>query len=585
MLKLDPKSLSPDPVYGHQLPVDPDGWARIDLFPVELCDAMGVNKEAWSELDRFSPANALAVEGQNGRADLLLDFGAEIEAELELEIDAPNGMNIYATFGESQAEAAGLGGYGQGEWCQVRHWHIAETGAQRHRFPATGFRFVRLQAHDLNETAELRSVVAHATFVGAAQIGDLLCEEKHFQRLWQTSAYTARACTRPDDLWDGIKRDRLGWYGDARITALTYSAIFFDPMPAAAMLMKLPTEDWVNGIPNFSFDAVAIFRDLLLTHGLDIPFRDDNLARIRAMLKWTAKTQTNDDGFIIKTATDLQFGYGFLDWSALPVGGRLEELSWLQMKYLEALRNAAQIARWLSDERAAEEYTAQADALAARIVERFWDADCGFHHSLRCVRPDYEKYEPGWGEVSYEPDADFGPSGPSRHATACAVFSGLATGDRRELMLKQLDEVEQPPVITPMFLYYEQEARAQLGDPAGALRRMADYLRAMVEPNDAATIWESFEPEVTDFRKWGLHAWPKSLCHGWGSGLVPLTQRWMLGLENLGPGWSRLRIHPTARPQAFSATVPTSFGVIKAECGGDRVHYQMPDGIEVEDCR
>jgi alpha-L-rhamnosidase len=583
MLMLHPQSLSPDPCYAQSLMIDTDGWARVDLHPVELCFHSGL-KAAPPELDRFRAASPIVVTGdQDARGELLLDFGTEIEAELEIVIEAPQAMNVYATFGESRPEAEGLGGYGQGRWCQVQHWHVPERGVCDHRFPAVGFRFVRLQLHDIRHPVTLREVVAHAQFVGEQQVGDFECEDKLLQRLWQTSVYTARACTRPDDIWDGIKRDRLGWYGDARIAAMTYATTFLDPAPASGMLAKLPTDEWVNGIPNFSFDAVAMLRDLLLAHGRDIPLRDENLQRIRAMLEWAEATQTNGDGFIIKTDAELQFGYGFLDWSSLPVGGRLEQLSWLQAKYLEALRNAAQISSWLGDSESAERYRLRADKLSGRIVEKFWSDECGFHHTLRRVREGYEKYSPGWGEASYNTDSDLGPSGASRHATAAAAFAGLATTDRWSLMLEELDKLDQPPVVTPMFLYYEQEARARLGDPIGAIERMRSYLADMVETNDAATIWESFEPQVRDFRKWGLHAWPKSLCHGWGSGLVPLLQRWLLGLENLAPGWSRVRLHKPAMEMGFSATVPTPFGPIRVDREPGRApKYQLPSGIDVE---
>jgi len=585
MLLLHSKSQSPDPCYGRTLEVTHNGWAHLDLYPVECIGAMGIDISPWQQLNRFKSPPELEVKGNAlGRADLLLDFGCEFESELEIQLIAPAPMNIYVTFGESEPEAAGLGGYGQGPWCQVHHWFIPETGLNSHRFDPVGFRFIRIQFHDLDKPATLVSVVGHGSFVASRQIGDFECEDNVFQRLWQTSAYTARACVRPDDIWDGIKRDRLGWYGDARITALTFGATFFDPRPASAMLTRLPSEEWVNGIPNFSFDAVMMLRGLMMNHGPDIPFLDDTIGRIHSMLDWVRRTQTNDEGFIIRTKAKLFFDYGFLDWSALPIGGRLEELSWLQAKYLEALRAAALISRWMNDTQRQQIYEHEAVKLEKSIVQKFWDDSCGFHHTLRRTRIGYEKYGPGWGDASYDGKTDFGPSGASRHSTATAVFAGLTGKDRNETMLKSgLIGQEQPPVITPMFLYYETEARARLGDTAGAIQQMTDYLRAMVLPNDAATIWESFEPEIQDFRRWSLNNWPKSLCHGWGSGLVPLTQRWILGLENLGPGWSTIRLHEPALSMKFRATVPTPLGLITVNRPNpdSPPEYDFPEGISV----
>jgi hypothetical protein len=46
------------------------------------------------------------------------------------------------------------------------------------------------------------------------------------------------------------------------------------------------------------------------------------------------------DGFLIRTDRQYFFGIGFVDWSLMPVGGRFEELCWLQCRYVEGLRTA-----------------------------------------------------------------------------------------------------------------------------------------------------------------------------------------------------------------------------------------------------
>lgn len=516
-------------------------------------------------MSRWQAPEALTIPGDAlCRAEILLDFGAEIEGELEVTLDAPRAMNVFATFGESEAEAAGLGRYGQGNWTQAWDWFVESAGVFTHRFLLTGFRFVRLQFHDLDSPARLLRVVVIASFTGEKQKGDLICEDKILQRLWQTSAYTARLCTRPDDFWDGIKRDRHGWFGDARITAMAWAATFFDPAPVSGMLARLPEDEWANGIPNFSFDGVAMLADQIRVYGLDVPLRDENWNRVKKFLDWVDRTQTNGLGFIHKTTAALFFDHGFLDWSSMPVGGRPEDLSWLQCKHLEALRSAAQIGEWLGDLEPAQRYAARANSLARRIVETFQAPGGGLHHTLQTLRPGCEKYGTGWAAP-----ADGPPSGASRHSIACAVFAGL------EAVAKG-DIGDQPPVITPMFLYYEMEARARLGDPEGAITTMRNWLADMVLPHDGTTIWESFEPEVKDFRKWGLGLFPKSLCHGWGAGLVPLVQRWLLGLEILAPGCTKIRRHKPVFDLPLRATVPTPHGNIEIENG----IVNLPNGVK-----
>jgi hypothetical protein len=186
--------------------------------------------------------------------------------------------------------------------------------------------------------------------------------------------------------------------------------------------------------------------------------------------------------------------------------------------------------------------------------------------------------------VSYDEKKRFGPSRPSRHAAARGALAGMLDESRRAQTLRALDDDSIPGVITPFYQFYEQWARAVCGDPAGALKRMVGYLEAMLVPTDGATVWESFEPEVRGFQRWSLHAFPKSLCHGWGSGLVPLAQRWLLGLEVRAPGFAEIALHtPVPMPWAFDATVPTPRGPLRiARDGGDApVRYSVPEGIAV----
>jgi hypothetical protein len=120
------------------------------------------------------------------------------------------------------------------------------------------------------------------------------------QRVWQSAVYTTRVCSRPDSFWDGVKRDRVGWYGDARVTQLVADAAFADPGPSAAMLAILPTDRWTMGIPGYTFAAIAMLRQLILAHGLDQPGVRELFERVRAVMRWARETQLNRSGLIVR---------------------------------------------------------------------------------------------------------------------------------------------------------------------------------------------------------------------------------------------------------------------------------------------
>ena len=109
-------------------------------------------------------------------------------------------------------------------------------------------------------------------------------------------------------------------------------------------------------------------------------------------------------------------------------------------------------------------------------------------------------------------------------------------------------------------------ARALSGDPAGALLNFRNYVGNLIESEQSATIWERYEPSISDMRKYfGRNwEWAYSLCHGWGAGAVPLTTRFLLGIESIKPGFKTINIAPcSGLDWSFNATIPTPYGGIQ----------------------
>ena len=603
-----PQSWSPDPTYGRKATPLNDSQCAMALFPLRIVHVWPETENAhlWgAALDLFDdPGDLVLKPDPHDRVDIILDFGTELDASLELCITTGALCNVTAFFGESLPEAQGLvpGGVPRPDLM----WHVPGAGVHSHHFDAIksfgqtikktqrGFRYIRLLFQDVTDHLTINNLVAHARFTFLERLGDFHCSDELFQHVWQASLYTARLCTRPDAFWDGIKRDRIGWFGDARITKAAVDSVFFDPRPAEAMFDLLPTDDWGNGIPNYSFDAIAMLKQHVLTFGLDVPEEQEGYDRIAKLLRWAKATQTNEDGFIVRTDRSYFGDIGFLDWSEMPVGGRLEELSWLQCKYVEGLRDAACLARWLGRPDDAGEFGAEADRLAARVIDAFWRPAVGFIHTLNHVGPVANPHLPGGDghyQRTYIDKIALGPSGPTRQANALAVWAGICSPEMRKTILDNVFDSENIlPIVTAYFTYYEQAARAECGDPAGAIIRMRDYVGAILQNEDASTIWEKYDPRITDLRKYYGHFelgwdWPLSLCHGWGSGAVPLALRYLLGIRPAGPGFGSISIAPALEiPWAFEATVPTPHGIISVERSEESgpVRYALPGSIELE---
>ncbi len=592
---LDPRTLSPDPTLRHEPSWESPLQGHLDLEPASIVNAQPAIDSPWHCPITLKPDS-------QGVIDILLDFGTELDALLQITVTTTSLCNVAIYFGESVPEARGM------ILAHAPHpmltWHLPSSGTHElrgdramwldrpiSRDTLRGFRFVRLVFQDVRDHLRIDRCVASARFAFQNRLGSFQCDDRKLQRAWHTSAYTARLCAQPDSLWDGIKRDRHGWFGDARITAQTNDALWLEPAPVAAMLALLPTDNWCNGVPLYSFDAIAMLHHHLLTYGIQTPGSRDAFEKVAAFLRWVAEHQSNEEGLVIRDGTKKIWTYfeeiGFLDWSIMPMGGRFEELCWLQCAYVQALRKAADIANWLGHPDDAAQWRARADRLSTLIIERCWHDGMGFVHTLNhagAIRHLKEHYQ-----KTYVENIKLGPSGPSRHSSALAVLAGLCTPAMKRTTLSNVfTNAEVTPIVTPYFRYYENLGRALCGDAIGALHDMTDYVGGLVEREDSATVWEFYDPTVTDIRKYSnmldvTWHWSTSLCHGWSSGLVPLVQRFLLGVESVEPGFAKVRLDPATDARwSFDATIPTPQGPIRArrDAAGEPVIYTLPEGVE-----
>ncbi len=596
MLYLHPERLTPDPTAGRQLEKLDGSWYGMTVWPHAVAAAASDDFviSAWNKsINIFQPHQPLVIDPVYRKEnDIVIDFGTELEGELELTVKTGDSGTISVSFGESKFEARewGLPSTCREQRPRKSHWEIYEKGTHTRRFEQGGLRFARIRCIDFSEAFVFQKICVYAKFMYENEKGAFECSDKTFQRIWHSSVYTARLCSRPDAFWDGIKRDRIGWYGDARITKETADTVYFDPSPSIPMMKTLPVDTWANSIPNYSFDCLAMLRQHILFYGTDNPELKDVWDSICAFMNWVIGTQVDKNGMIAFTEPENYFfGIGFTDWSPQPLGGRFEELACLQFSWLECLRDAEVLAGWFSDEERKNEYTEKADRLSAVLKKNFWEEGLGFHHTLNlCEPPDSEWRMPGAPQVhytkTYKEKLQYGPSGPTFQSCSRAVFAGLCGNDEKAFLRKTVfGSSGIPDIITSYYKYYQNWARAVCGDTDGALMDLHGYFGPMLEEHDSGCIWESYEPDVDGIQAYGLGSWPKSLCHGWGSGTVPITRRFLFGIDIREPGMKEVRLSPeSSLDWTFSASLPTPFGILKAEKEKPEgpVVYSVPDGME-----
>ena len=622
-LYLHPTLFSPDPSLGQAMTLISRNRYACDIHPHVLLRSVphDAATAGWAErlhLHRHPGPVTLGLVG--GYAELLLDLGTEVEGWPELELESTESTSVVADFGESLEEAEGLviglmplstvsmpmsAGRHRLRFDLARYrcegsggvMGPAERAADDRRPSWMGgvvqraCRFIRLRMISSAAQITVHEVKVRAEFTGGPPQGQFTCSDPAWQRLWWTSLYTARLCTRPDTFWDGPKRDRSSWHGDARIIQLAWLGGWCDQVPGEGILGRIPEDFWPGAVPGYSADCLAILREQLLVHGDSPAFRAAYERAVR-MLHWVAETQCNDEGLVQRRdGINLFFGIGFTDWSEMPQGGRLEELASTQCRQLEMWNLAADLAERLGLSEQAASHRSRACALAETLRRHFWRPGIGMIHTRNHVGQVPNPHLPAsvHAERTYTEGIALGESGPSRQANALAIIAGALLPEDLPQALAVLDGAALPPVITPYFQWFIAEARARCGCAAEGVKAFAAYVGGHLEAEGAATIWELYDPRVKDLRRLSSSLeqtweWQLSLCHGWGSGFVPLVARHLAGIEILEPGYQAIRCAPALGFAVdFQLVVPTPLGPLTIE--GDRQGRRLckaPAGMRVE---
>ena len=249
------------------------------------------------------------------------------------------------------------------------------------------------------------------------------------------------------------------------------------------MLLKLPTNQWANDIPGY-LDAAAMLCQLILrmgptSRGCPRP----TCACVNCWIGPSARRPASRACWSVAMICAISFDIGFLDWAVMPVGVCLEELGWLQCKYLEALRHAATIAGWLG-----HKDDARCFAAAGRDPPGRWPCACsGVRARDSCtpsIRLAARGRSPTRASTTTRPILKSCALARAVPAAIPALFlPGWSVYRRRQecAVLRVLDNPKVPTVITGYFAYYGQFARAACGDRAGGVITLRNYICAQLE--------------------------------------------------------------------------------------------------------
>ncbi|MDH6303784.1 alpha-L-rhamnosidase [Parabacteroides sp. PF5-5] len=489
---------------------------------------------------------------------LLLDFGKELQGGIQLVTGMPSSstpVEVRIRFGESVSEAmSDIGEKGATNDHAMRDFTVKLPWLGVMEVGNSGFRFARIDLVTPSTELHLKEARAIFSYRDIAYKGSFRCNDERLNKIWQTGAYTVHL-NMQDYLWDGIKRDRLVWVGDLHPEVMTINSVFGynECVPKSLDLIRdiTPLPSWMNGISSYSIWWILIQRDWYYYQG-DIRYLKKQQAYLTDLLRLLI-SKTDKDG---KEQLD---GHRFLDW---PSSENKEAIdAGLQALMIMAFRAGEELCAILGE----FDLATQCNKAAKKALKAS------------------SKVQQALVSSSKEPDAP-----GSKQAAALMALAGMMPADDADSKYLSVNNAKG---FSTFYGYYMLRAMAAADNYQGALDVIRRYWGAMLDLG-ATTFWEDFNidwltdagqideliPEGKkdihgDYGDYCYKGFRHSLCHGWASGPTSWLSEYVLGVQVIEPGCSKVRIKPNLGDlQWVEGSFPTPKGIISIR------HEKKPDG-------
>lgn len=411
--------------------------------------------------------------------------------------------------------------------------------------------------------------------------GWFLCSDEDLNRYWYGASYTNELVTdtfRQDDvdprgawsaslegklvLHDGAKRDRDPYVGDLAVSARTLYLTHDDTAAAvrnvlADLAEHQRADGWIppasiNGytLPLFDYPLwwVVCGWDYVLYTGDREYAARFHPHLVKVLDNWCPGV--TDDAGLLSKGLGGTGGYG--DYAFL---GRTGRVTYYNALYVQALNDAARMARFLGRTADADRWSLRARTVADAVNTHLWDSTAG----------------------AYLDSA----TGPVRHAqdgNALAVVTGIADAGRAASALAHLDATTRQPYgnafmdndtlfpgaaqrVYAFTSYPEIVARFLSGRAESALDQIRRTYGWMDRHDPGVTHWEGIGPQGVPYED----AYT-SMAHGWSTGVLPALTHQLLGAAPLSPGYRTWRVRPHPGDVAWAAgRLPTPYGPLTVE--------------------
>ena len=474
-----------------------------------------------------------------GGGYILLDFGKEIHGGIRILAYFSNrkrGVPVRLRFGESVGEAsAELGEKNACNDHSVRDFRIILPNLSDQEWGRTGFRFVRGDFSDARAIYRLVNVYAFSTRRDLRFIGGFQCDDERINTIYDIARYTVYV-NMQENLWEGIKRDRLIWMGDMQPEVLSITDIFgADECVENALRMSIestPLPAWFGNIPTYSFWMIQILFDYYM--------KVKNTKFVRRYLPYAEGVLhqlddcVNERGIIDYTRCPANAKKGFfLDW---PTNRSKDRKAGNRYLYIFVLENMKKLYASLG---------MPESPLCNQLLEKL---------KRKKERDVFSKQVVALGYLA-------GQIG--REEAAQKLKQGGAKG------------------MSVFMSYFILRAVAESDGIDSALDLMKEYYGAMCD-RGATAFWEDFDVEWLkgsgridektpdglkdlhgDYGKYCYKGFRRSLCHGWACGPVQFLTEKVLGIEVLDAGCKIIAVKPDlGKLHSACGKFPTPYGAV-----------------------
>lgn len=496
-----------------------------DMY-TELSDNPEVFKFSY---ERIHPVSAEAING-----GMLYDFGCERFGNLIFENVSPASAAFVAVCGESREEAL------DPENAIV----IVSVKTQNGSYQSTSVAFRYVFVPDFDGTYDF---CADYEYLPLEDKGAFHCNDELINKIWEVSAYTLHLNAR-EGFFDGIKRDRWVWGGDAYQSYFVNYYLMNDNDIVRRSIRILhsaePMTMHINTIPDYTFYWIIGIWEYY--------FHTGDLAFVKAIYSKMCSTMSfirgrlDSDGLYEKKRGD----WVFVDWSKFDEDSG--PLCAEQMLLCRAYQCMAKCAELLDDSDSVKTYNMLAEELCTKINKFYWDEEKG----------------------GFVDDYKTGNRNVTRHANIFALLYDLTSGERKaKIITHVIKNKEIRPITTPYFEFFELDAMCQIGEFDYMTDMLRSYWGGMIKLG-ATTIWEEYFPDRKGAEHYAMYGRPygKSLCHAWGASPIYLLGRYALGVHPTSPAYKTYEVKPNLMDfENFSGKVPTPGGTIEVSVSGTEI--------------